>query len=107
MLHEEVGSQAEGACGDMLVLPIYAALPPELQVCLLSLLVPPHAISLHHDPAMLRLSCTVEQRASSLCVVSAINAVCYVSCPAFMLQTGIQSLLRPFYFSVPRKHILS
>ena len=33
MLHAEVGSQAEGACGDMLVLPIYAALPPELQVC--------------------------------------------------------------------------
>ena len=32
MLHAEVGSQAEGACGDMLVLPIYAALPPELQV---------------------------------------------------------------------------
>jgi len=32
MLHEEVGSQPEGTCGDMLVLPIYAALPPELQV---------------------------------------------------------------------------
>ncbi|DBA88218.1 TPA: hypothetical protein ACH3X1_016577 [Trebouxia sp. C0004] len=31
MLHEEVGSQPEGTCGDMLVLPIYAALPPELQ----------------------------------------------------------------------------
>lgn len=33
MLHEEVGSLSEGSCGDMLVLPIYAALPPELQVC--------------------------------------------------------------------------
>lgn len=32
LLHEEVASQSEGACGDMLVLPIYAALPPELQV---------------------------------------------------------------------------
>ena len=32
MLHEEVGSQPEGTCGDMLVLPIYAALPPQLQV---------------------------------------------------------------------------
>lgn len=32
MLHEEVASQPQGACGDMLVLPIYAALPPELQV---------------------------------------------------------------------------
>ena len=32
LLHEEVASQPEGACGDMLVLPIYAALPPELQV---------------------------------------------------------------------------
>ena len=31
MLHEEVGSLSEGTCGDMLVLPIYAALPPELQ----------------------------------------------------------------------------
>ena len=33
MLHEEVGSLSEGTCGDMLVLPIYAALPPELQAC--------------------------------------------------------------------------
>lgn len=33
MLHEEVGSLSEGSCGDMLVLPIYAALPPELQAC--------------------------------------------------------------------------
>ncbi|KAL3149932.1 hypothetical protein ABBQ38_013295 [Trebouxia sp. C0009 RCD-2024] len=31
MLHEEVGALPEGTCGDMLVLPIYAALPPELQ----------------------------------------------------------------------------
>ena len=44
MLHEEVGSQPEGTCGDMLVLPIYAALPPELQVCPLCCSSPP---SLH------------------------------------------------------------
>lgn len=37
MLHEEVGSLSEGSCGDMLVLPIYAALPPELQACYISL----------------------------------------------------------------------
>ena len=37
MLHEEVGSLSEGTCGDMLVLPIYAALPPELQACCTSL----------------------------------------------------------------------
>lgn len=31
-LHEEVAAIPEGECEDMLVLPIYAALPPELQV---------------------------------------------------------------------------
>ena len=36
MLHEEVGSLSEGSCGDMLVLPIYAALPPELQACFIA-----------------------------------------------------------------------
>ena len=37
LLHEEVASQPEEACGDMLVLPIYAALPPELQASMLPL----------------------------------------------------------------------
>ena len=37
LLHEEVASQPEEECGDMLVLPIYAALPPELQASTLPL----------------------------------------------------------------------
>lgn len=48
MLHEEVGSLSEGTCGDMLVLPIYAALPPELQACCPLLSLPSYIPALAH-----------------------------------------------------------
>lgn len=55
MLHEEVGSLSEGSCGDMLVLPIYAALPPELQARSIALL--PLICNSSHSAVQLHSGC--------------------------------------------------
>ena len=35
-LEEQVGGPTGGACADLLILPLYAAMPLELQVCITS-----------------------------------------------------------------------
>lgn len=49
LLQREVAAMDEGECGDVIVLPLYASLPPEQQVCLAVL---PRMV-LHALPCML------------------------------------------------------
>ena len=69
-LHEEVAAIPEGECEDMLVLPIYAALPPELQVS------QPHAWAAEVLPSVLcpstsdKSSCVAQSCAAALCVTA-------------------------------------